>query len=38
MSNIQIVKLTTGEDIIGDVSEQQIEGKGFIQVDNLLLL
>ena len=32
MSNIQIVKLTTGEDIIGDVSEQQVEGKGFIQV------
>ena len=25
MANIQIVKLTTGEDIIGDLSEQEIE-------------
>ena len=33
MANIQIVKLTTGEDIIGDLSEQEIEGRGFILVD-----
>ena len=33
MANIQIVKLTTGEDIIGDLSEQEIEARGFILVD-----
>ena len=27
MSNIQIVKLTTGEDIMGDVESQEVEGK-----------
>ena len=27
MSNIQIVKLTTGEDIMGDVEYQEVEGK-----------
>ena len=32
MSNIQIVKLTTGEDLIGDVTESEIDGRGFLAV------
>ena len=33
MSNIQIVKLTTGEDLIGDVTESEIDGRGFLVID-----
>ena len=33
MSNIQVVKLTTGEDIIGDVKESEIEGRGFLVIE-----
>ena len=34
MSNIQIVKLTTGEDIMGDVESQEVEGKeGFLLIN-----
>ena len=33
MSNIQVVKLTTGEDIIGDVKESEIDGRGFLVID-----
>tara|TARA_X000000368_G_scaffold110881_1_gene86284 strand:- start:3169 stop:3519 length:351 start_codon:yes stop_codon:yes gene_type:complete len=33
MSNIQIVKLTTGEDIIGDVTESEIDGRGFLVIE-----
>ena len=33
MSNIQIVKLTTGEDLIGDVSEDKIDDRGFLVID-----
>ena len=35
MSNIQIVKLTTGEDLMGEVSSSEVDGKeGFIVIDN----
>lgn len=30
MANIQIIKLSTGEDIIGDIEELNVEGKEFI--------
>ena len=33
MSNIQVVKLTTGEDIIGDVTESEIDGRGFLVIN-----
>tara|TARA_B100000927_G_scaffold281117_1_gene266332 strand:+ start:1070 stop:1420 length:351 start_codon:yes stop_codon:yes gene_type:complete len=33
MSNIQIVKLTTGEDLIGDVTESEIDGRGFLVIN-----
>ena len=32
-TNIQIVKLTTGEDLIGDVSEDKIDDRGFLVID-----
>ena len=31
-TNIQIVKLTTGEDLIGDIKEEEIEGRGFLLI------
>jgi len=35
MSNIQIVKLTTGEDLMGEVTSTEVDGKeGFITIDN----
>ena len=30
MSNIQVIKLTTGEDLIGEISDTEIEGKAFL--------
>tara|TARA_B100001758_G_scaffold180360_1_gene157081 strand:+ start:221 stop:562 length:342 start_codon:yes stop_codon:yes gene_type:complete len=33
MANIQIVKLTTGEDLIGEVTEDEIEGRGFLIIN-----
>ena len=32
MANIQIVKLTTGEDLIGDITEEEIDGRGFLLI------
>ena len=32
MSNIQIVKLTTGEDLIGDLEELEMEGRAFLLI------
>ena len=31
-TNIQIVKLTTGEDLIGDITEEEIDGRGFLLI------
>lgn len=33
MANVQIIKLTSGEDIIGVVSDTEIEGKAFLLVE-----
>tara|TARA_Y100000004_G_scaffold196370_1_gene266135 strand:- start:1977 stop:2333 length:357 start_codon:yes stop_codon:yes gene_type:complete len=32
MSNIRIIKLTSGEDIIGDVTEEEVEGNVMIVI------
>ena len=33
MANVQIIKLTSGEDIMGEVSDTEIDGKAFLLVD-----
>ena len=33
MSNIRIIRLTSGEDIIGDVKEEEIEGNVLITIE-----
>tara|TARA_B100002019_G_scaffold54947_2_gene47048 strand:- start:2691 stop:3050 length:360 start_codon:yes stop_codon:yes gene_type:complete len=33
MSNIRIIKLTSGEDIIGDVKEQELDGNTMIVIE-----
>ena len=38
MSNIQIIKLTTGEDLIGGVSDTEIDGKVFLVIDKPALI
>ena len=32
-TNIQIVKLTTGEDLIGDLEELEIESRAFLKIN-----
>tara|TARA_B110001454_G_scaffold136920_1_gene127237 strand:+ start:580 stop:930 length:351 start_codon:yes stop_codon:yes gene_type:complete len=34
MANIQIIKLTSGEDIMGEVSDTEIDGKAFLLIEN----
>ena len=34
MANVQIIKLTSGEDIMGQVSDTEIDGKAFLLVEN----
>ena len=34
MANVQIIKLTSGEDIMGQVADTEIDGKAFLLVEN----
>ena len=38
MANIQIVKLTTGEDLIGDLEELEMEGRQFLLINKPALI
>ena len=38
MSSVQIVKLTSGEDLIGKVQEAEIEGKSFVIIEDPALI
>ena len=38
MSNIQVIKLTTGEDLIGEITDTEIEGKAFLVIDKPALI
>ena len=38
MSSVQIVKLTSGEDLIGKVQEAEIEGKAFVIIEDPALI
>ena len=38
MSNIQIIKLTTGEDLIGEVGNTEVDGKAFLTIDKPALI
>ena len=33
MANVQIIKLASGEDIMGEVSDTEIDGKAFLLVE-----
>ena len=37
-TNIQIVKLTTGEDLIGDLEELEIESRAFLKINKPALI
>ena len=36
--NIQIIKLTTGEDLIGEVGDTEVDGKAFLTIDKPALI
>ena len=38
MSNIQIIKLTSGEDLIGEVGDTEVDGKAFLTIDKPALI
>ena len=36
--NIQIIKLTSGEDLIGEVGDTEVDGKAFLTIDKPALI
>jgi hypothetical protein len=38
MANVQIIKLSSGEDIIGDIEEIQVEGREFVLANKPCLI